>query len=105
LHPVSRGGDTVPGNLVPACGGCDDSKQDREVEEWIQGTSPKRPSSDQSNRIHTAIRRYQTKFPYKPRPFEKKLSPKERVAYLAFQSELSALRSHLQSAGLLKAKT
>jgi hypothetical protein len=28
LFPVAAGGDTVVGNMVPACARCDDSKQD-----------------------------------------------------------------------------
>jgi 5-methylcytosine-specific restriction endonuclease McrA len=32
FHPVTKGGDTVVGNLVPACQQCDDSKQDRSLE-------------------------------------------------------------------------
>src|SRR5688572_4381316 len=43
LHPVSQGGDSTPGNLVPACGRCDDSKQDRTIEEWAASKSKYRP--------------------------------------------------------------
>jgi hypothetical protein len=104
LHPVSRGGDTVPGNLVPACGSCDDSKQDREVDEWIQGGSAKRPASHHAARINEEIALYRSKFKYEPKPFVEKLSEKQKATYTAFQGELQLLRQHLQEAGLLKVK-
>lgn len=102
LHPVSRGGDTVPGNLVPACGRCDDSKQDREVEEWVKGKSPHRPAAEQLPRILTAINAYRVRFNYLPIPFDQKLTSTQLATYRAFQLELQALRKHLQTAGLLK---
>lgn len=33
--PVSRGGDTTPGNVAPACLSCNASKKARDVEEWL----------------------------------------------------------------------
>jgi hypothetical protein len=102
LHPVSRGGDTVTGNLVPACGRCDDSKQDREVEEWVQGTSPHRPAHAELARIQADILRYRGQFHYEPVEFEAKLSEEQKKTYREFQRELKVLRTHLQSAGLLR---
>jgi 5-methylcytosine-specific restriction endonuclease McrA len=37
--PVSRGGRTEPGNVVPACLPCNSSKNDGEVFEWLARTS------------------------------------------------------------------
>jgi len=34
IIPVARGGQTVPGNIVPACGSCNSSKRQRDVFEW-----------------------------------------------------------------------
>lgn len=104
LHPVSRGGDTVPGNLVPACGSCDDSKQDRDVEDWLASASEKRPPIGEQARIVAEVEAYRTHFQYVPRSFEDKLSPQQLVTYRAFQEELRALRSHLEAANLLKAR-
>lgn len=36
--PVSRGGETVPGNILPACGTCNSSKRDRDLEDWLDAT-------------------------------------------------------------------
>lgn len=35
--PVAGGGDSTPGNLVPACLSCNSSKKDRDVHEWLEG--------------------------------------------------------------------
>jgi len=102
LHPVSRGGDTVPGNLVPACGRCDDSKQDREVEEWVRSTSPLRPQKNELPRIRREVKEYRKKFNYIPREFKSKLSKEQMNIYQGFQRELQKLRTHLQLVGLLK---
>lgn len=36
--PVSKGGITEPGNIVPACTPCNSSKRDRDVDEWLAAT-------------------------------------------------------------------
>lgn len=35
IVPVSKGGDTTPGNVVPACRSCNSSKKDRDLDEWM----------------------------------------------------------------------
>jgi hypothetical protein len=102
LHSVSRGGDTVPGNLVPACQRCDDSKQNRDVAEWIRGKSKHRPPLDALPRIEREIKAYQAHFTHEPKEFELKLSEVQRAKYARFRKEIDALRKHLQSEGLLK---
>lgn len=102
LHAVSRGGDTVPGNLVPACQRCDDSKQDKDIDEWLSGKSKHRPAPDSLARIQSKVNAYQVHFPYKPKEFDEKLSKAQRVTYTRFRKELDSLRAHLQHDGLLK---
>lgn len=102
LHAVSRGGDTVPGNLVPACQRCDDSKQDKDVEEWVRGKSKHRPPIDALPRIEAEIKAYQVHFAHEPKEFEAKLSPTQLEKYRRFRKEIDALRAHLQTEGLLK---
>jgi hypothetical protein len=41
IVPVSKGGKTTPGNIVPACSHCNSSKKDRDVLEWIDLTGRK----------------------------------------------------------------
>lgn len=38
IVPVSRGGQTEPRNLVPACVSCNSSKRDRDLDEWFMTT-------------------------------------------------------------------
>jgi len=102
LHAVSRGGDTVPGNLVPACQRCDDSKQDKDVDEWILGNSKHRPTSDRLSHIQSTISAYQSNFSYSPKEFASKFSPEQLAKYERFRKEIDALRAHLQAEGLLK---
>lgn len=33
--PISKGGRTTPGNVVPACVTCNSSKRDRDLDEWL----------------------------------------------------------------------
>lgn len=102
LHAVSRGGDTVPGNLVPACQRCDDSKQAKDIEEWANGKSKHRPSLDRLPQIQAAITAYQAHFSHLPSDFESKLSAEQHAKYLRFRKEIDSLRAHLRSEGLLK---
>lgn len=102
LHAVSRGGDTMPGNLVPACGRCDDSKQARDVEAWARSKSKHRPSLERLPTLQAQIEAYQRHFGYDPGEFEQKLSQEQRDRYRLFRAEIDSLRAHLESADLLK---
>lgn len=102
LHAVSRGGDTAPGNLVPACQRCDDSKQDKDIDEWVSGKSKHRPKADSLVRIQAEVKAYQDHFSYKPREFDSKLTNVQRATYARFRKEVESLRAHLQKEGLLK---
>ena len=101
LHPVSRGGDSTPGNLVPACGRCDDSKQHRTIEEWAASKSRHRPSLGTLRAIQARVARYQSLFVYSPTEFDKKLNRKQRGIYLRFRAKLDALRDQLREDGLI----
>ena len=35
VHPVSKGGQTIPGNMVPACRSCNSSKHNHDIETWL----------------------------------------------------------------------
>jgi hypothetical protein len=102
LHPVSRGGDSSPGNLVPACGRCDDSKQDRTIEEWVSSKSKHRPPSERLEVIRSRISEYQAEFVYLPIEFEQKLDEQQRAIYLRFREKLDALREQMRQDGLIK---
>jgi 5-methylcytosine-specific restriction endonuclease McrA len=36
IVPISKGGETAPWNVVPACHSCNSSKKDRDVMEWLE---------------------------------------------------------------------
>jgi hypothetical protein len=102
IHPVSRGGDTTPGNLVPACGRCDDSKQDREIKEWASSKSKHRPQPQQLKIILDRIEEYRATFSYSPIAFDQKLSGSQKAIYDRFRTKLEELRSQLKLDGLTK---
>lgn len=102
LHAVTRGGDTVPGNLVPACGRCDDSKQDRDIEEWARSSSPHRPPMERLASLQAKISNYRERFPYKAQEFEVRLSPEQDARYRRFRAKIDSLRRYLEVEGLLK---
>lgn len=35
LHPVSKGGKTTPGNMIPVCGSCNSKKRDKDPLAWL----------------------------------------------------------------------
>jgi len=77
LIPVSRGGDTVLGNVVPACGRCDDSKRDLPFEVWALSSAPNSPGTpgvpDLDQRL-ARIREYVAKYAYQPRSPDQRLT-------------------------------
>ena len=102
FHPVSRGGDTVPGNLVPACGSCDDSKGKKTLSEWADGGGKYKPKKSELHRIQEEVAAYQAHFLHEPRDFSIKLSPEQSAKYKRFRDEIEKLRAHLASEGIIK---
>jgi hypothetical protein len=101
LHPVSKGGDSSPGNLVPACSRCDDSKQDRTIDEWAHSRSKHRPSPDRVKQIHARLAGYRKSFTYSPVEFDVKLTKAQRDIYGRFRAKLDALRAQMREDGLI----
>ena len=67
LVPVARGGETVLGNMVPACQPCNDSKHSKPYDEWLMQRAAKNPDAlgahDVAARI-AHLREYAEKFQY-----------------------------------------
>lgn len=101
LHPVSKGGDSSAGNLVPACGRCDDSKQDSTIDEWAHSKGKYRPSATRVSAIRARIKEYQDAYAYEVKDFEKKLSAEQRGIYARFREKLHALREQMRADGLI----
>lgn len=100
VHPISQGGDTVKGNLVPACGACDDSKQDRTLDAWFSSNSQKKPAPERHEMIIRVISDYQRHFGYQVKQFFDKLTPGQREVYIGFQDKLKNLREYLAEKGI-----
>ena len=105
LHAVTRGGDTMPGNLVPACGRCDDSKQDRDIDEWVRSTSKHRPPTERLAALQDKVVAYRERFAYNAQAFETRLAPDQLARYRRFRTEIDTLRRHLEREGLLRPST
>lgn len=80
LVAVKNGGETVLGNMVPACSKCDDSKRDIAFDIWMQSDFPNSPKSRGIENIQEKIERinsYTQCFEYKVRPLETRLTTDE----------------------------
>lgn len=100
LVPVSKGGDTVLGNMVPACARCDDSKQDQDFEEWARGAAPNSPTTlripDVPSRL-SRIREYVARYSHCPRLPAERLDPGELKEYQALLDDLQHLQGRIDS--------
>ncbi len=95
LVPVKLGGDTVLGNMVPACSRCDDSKRDLPYEPWMRGSSEGSPASRGVKDLDERSRRlgeYQVRFKYNPKDTDARLSPEGKKSLSAIRSEMASLR-------------
>ncbi|HJN87120.1 MAG: HNH endonuclease [Dehalococcoidia bacterium] len=97
--PVARGGDTVLGNMVPACARCDDSKQATVFEQWMTGGAPLSPVSrgvgDIAGRVRR-IRDYAGHYGYKPQSIEQRLGDGEREELQAIRRLMEEGRRRLE---------
>lgn len=100
LVPVKEGGETVLGNMVPACARCDDSKRNQPFEEWVMSNckwSPKsRGVGDLDQRIER-IKAYVQHFSYTPRKLEERLDEHERERLTTIRSGLQELREDVEA--------
>jgi len=95
LVPISKGGDTTLGNIVPACSKCDDSKRDLPFEEWVVGNAPNSPKTrgipilkDRLAKIKTYVRKYG----YRPSPPSERLSAGELRRFNTLLEDLVTFR-------------
>jgi HNH endonuclease len=101
LHPVSKGGDSSPGNLVPACSRCDDSKQNKTIGEWAASKAKHRPTPARVKAIDARLKKYQKSFTYSAREFEEKLKPAQKSVYRRFRKRLDSLRAQMREDKLI----
>ena len=100
LVPVMSGGDTVVGNMVPACRQCDDSKRNLSAAEWASGASAGSPKSrgvpDVEQRLR-AISDYVAEHGYRARNPHDRMDLHERARYDDICSRLDGLRADVDS--------
>lgn len=98
LVPVTKGGDTVLGNMVLACAKCDDSKRDLSFDEWMLSNNPWSPKSlgisDIDSRIEK-IREYINFYNYCPCQLEDKLDLSEAERLEAIRLRLREVRNEV----------
>jgi len=100
LVPINKGGETVLGNMVPACARCDDSKRAEPFEEWmtsgVNGSPQSRGIADVAQRIER-IKAYVQHFDYRVRTLEERLDGQELEKLEAIQSLLQELREDVDT--------
>jgi hypothetical protein len=90
LVSVRSDGETVLGNMVPACGSCDDSKGSRDFESWMFGKAKCSPASRGIEHLEVRAQRlrdYKKFYGYAPRSLEMRLTEAE-------VAELREIRLH-----------
>lgn len=96
LVAVSRGGDTVLGNVVPACARCDDSKRDQPFAGWALSAAPGSPHSRGVPDIKRRLERiadYAAHYEYLPALPADRLSEAELEQWDRIQEDLARLRA------------
>ena len=86
LVPVTRFGELVVGNTVPACQTCNDSRGEKDWRPFIRVTYPNDPEVQ-----ITLIEEYLTRHPYHPQSLEVALSHSEQASYLALLANWESL--------------
>lgn len=88
------------GNMVLSCARCDDSKAARPYEEWMRGSAPKSPTTQNVPDVEERIGRimeYVAAFGYVAVANEQGLIESELRRLKAVRSELATLRTEIES--------
>lgn len=100
LVPVSLGGETVLGNMVPACTQCDDAMRELPFDEWMMSDDRYSPKSlgikGVNQRIHR-IREYTRHFNYVPSSLEERLNEDELEKLSIIHEKLCKIRSEIEA--------
>lgn len=98
LIAVTHGGETVIGNMVPACASCDDSKQHKPYQEWMtkRGLALNHSESEIDTRI-AKLEDYAKTFKYVHSSMHERLTNEERASLEEIQVEMSDLKLRIES--------
>lgn len=98
LVPIKKDGETVLGNMVPACAHCDDFKGKNLFEEWmiseVKGSPKNRGVKDVKKRLEQ-IKAYKKHYGYTPRRLEKRLDKNELKMLTKIRSGIQELREDI----------
>jgi hypothetical protein len=100
LVPIKAGGDTVVGNMVPACSRCDDSKRHLPYMEWALSNAPHSPKSRQIPSLEQRLDRiaaYVTKYEYAPLTATSRLTPPELEHFKRICNHLADARMEFEA--------
>jgi hypothetical protein len=100
LYPVAEGGDTVIGNMVPACPRRDDSKGQRPYRQWMLGDARYSPKTRGVPDLEARLARidaYVAAHAYRPVPVEERLTPEEAAELARLREAMALLRRDLDA--------
>lgn len=96
--PINGGGETVLGNMVPACARCDDSKRHLSFEEWMTSDarhSPKSRGIQDVDRRIVHIKAYVQRFGYQVQPLPERLNEQEQQRLSEIESMFQEVRKEV----------
>ena len=99
LVAISTGGETIIGNIVPACSQCDDSKGKSDYKEWMNSNAQYSPKTQGTKNIKQKIKRidaYMKHFNYSPRDIEERLTQSERKRKRDIERKLQGIRADIE---------
>lgn len=100
LVPISQGGETVLGNMVPACAQCDDAMRELPFDDWMMSDdrySPKTLEVKDINQRITHIKKYMRHFNYIPLSLEERLNEGELERLEIIHAKLDEIRSDIEA--------
>lgn len=99
LISIRSGGETVIGNIVPACSRCDDSKQHFPFEEWMfsdANYSPKTLGTSDLEERFKRIKDYVKYYDFSPRTLEDRLTNEELERLNVIKGSAARLREEVE---------
>jgi HNH endonuclease len=93
LIAVTHSGETVLGNMVPACASCDDSKQHKSFEEWMRARASKLGMApDDLDRRLTRLSAFASAFGYTHTSLGDRLTDDEKETLNQIRERMTDLR-------------
>lgn len=100
LVAVMQDGETVLGNMVPACAACDDSKGKTPFADWLQNPRTIQAlgiSLEDANRRISRLQQYMAEFGYCVRTLEDRLDEYEKQELQEIRADALCLRQRIET--------